>query len=82
MKINVALIGLGNVASALVQGIEYYKQSKEKPLGILKEIEKYFCTDINFCLGIDVNKNKINKDLSEAIFIEPNCAIKIILLQI
>jgi myo-inositol-1-phosphate synthase len=77
MKINVAIIGLGNVASALIQGIEYYKQEKKTPIGVLKEIKDYNCKDINFCLGIDVNKNKINKDLSKAIFIEPNCAIKL-----
>ncbi len=72
-KINVALIGLGDVASALVQGVEYYKQNPSKIIGMLSEIEQYGVEDINFVLGIDVNVNKVGKDLSKAIFAEPNC---------
>jgi len=74
-KINVALIGVGDVASALVQGIENYKQNPDKIIGILPEITQYTINEINFVLGIDVNSKKVSKDLSEAIFIEPNCNI-------
>ncbi|MFX0031130.1 MAG: inositol-3-phosphate synthase [Candidatus Hodarchaeota archaeon] len=72
-KINVALIGVGDVASALVQGVENYKQNPDKIIGILPEITQYTINDINFVLGVDVNSKKVGKDLSKAIFIEPNC---------
>ncbi|MFX1498748.1 MAG: inositol-3-phosphate synthase [Promethearchaeota archaeon] len=72
-KINVAIIGVGDVASALVQGVENYKQNPDKIIGILTEITQYSINDINFVLGIDVNSKKVGKDLSEAIFSEPNC---------
>jgi myo-inositol-1-phosphate synthase len=75
--INVAVIGIGDVASALVQGIENYKKNPEKTIGILPEIIEYNISDINFVLGIDVNSNKVGKDLSEAIFAEPNCNMKL-----
>ncbi len=75
--INVAIIGVGDVASALVQGVENYKKNPEKTIGILPEINQYSMNDINFVLGIDVNSNKIGKDLSQAIFIEPNCNMKL-----
>ncbi len=74
MTINVALVGVGNVASALVQGVEYYKTSGIKPIGILSEIKEYSLSDIRFKLAFDVNKNKVGLDLSEAIFVAPNCA--------
>lgn len=73
-KINISIVGIGNVASALIQGIEYYKLNPKEKLGILPEIIQYEIKDFNFCLGVEVNKEKIGKDLSEAIFIKPNCA--------
>jgi myo-inositol-1-phosphate synthase len=76
-EINVALVGVGDVASALVQGIEYYKKYPEKIIGMLPEITQYKVEDIKFVLGIDVNADKIGKDLSKAIFIEPNCNLKL-----
>ncbi|MCK4380190.1 MAG: inositol-3-phosphate synthase [Candidatus Lokiarchaeota archaeon] len=75
--INVAIIGVGDVASALVQGIQNYKKNPAKIIGILPEITQYNINDINFVLGIDVNSNKVGKDLSEAIFAEPNCNMKL-----
>jgi len=76
-KINVALIGVGDVASALVQGVENYKEEPNKIIGLLSEITQYTVDDINFVLGIDVNANKVGKDLSEAIFTAPNCNLKL-----
>ncbi len=76
-KINVAIVGVGDVASALVQGCANYKKNPEKTIGILPEIIHYSISDINFVLGIDVNLNKVGKDLSEAIFAEPNCNMKL-----
>ncbi len=75
--INVAIVGVGDVASALVQGIQNYKKNPSKILGTLTEISQYNITDINIVLGIDVNSNKVGKDLSEAIFAEPNCNMKL-----
>jgi len=76
-KIDVAIIGVGDVASALVQGVENYKENPDKIIGILPEITEYSIDDINFVLGIDVNSNKVGKDLSDAIFAEPNCNMKL-----
>ncbi|MBY8984398.1 MAG: inositol-3-phosphate synthase [Candidatus Lokiarchaeota archaeon] len=76
-KINVALIGIGDVACALVQGSENYKRNPEKIIGLLPEITPYDINDINFVVGFDVNSNKVGKDLSEAIFSEPNCNMKL-----
>ncbi|MFW9971479.1 MAG: inositol-3-phosphate synthase, partial [Candidatus Odinarchaeota archaeon] len=72
-EIRVAIVGIGDVCSALVQGVENYKKYPNKIIGILPEITQYNLNDINFVLGIDVNANKVGKDLSEAIFTEPNC---------
>ncbi len=69
----VALIGIGDVASALVQGVENYKKNPDKIIGMLAEITQYTVNDIKFACGFDVNSNKVGKDLSEAIFAEPNC---------
>ena len=75
--INVAIIGVGDVASALIQGIENYKKNPDKIIGVLPEITQYKISNINFVLGIDVNSNKVGKDLSEAIFADPNCNMEI-----
>jgi myo-inositol-1-phosphate synthase len=78
-EIRVALVGVGNSASALVQGVEYYKDAKEDVAvpGLMHvNFGGYHIRDVKFVAAIDVNKNKIGKDLSEAIFIEPNCAVK------
>jgi myo-inositol-1-phosphate synthase len=71
--IKVVLIGIGDVASALVQGVENYKKNPDKIIGLLPEIDQYLVSDIEFVLGIDVNANKVGQDLSDAIFSEPNC---------
>ena len=70
-KINTCIIGVGDVGSALVQGVENYKKNPDNIIGLLPEITQYTIDDINFVLGIDVNSNKVEKDLSEAIFGEP-----------
>ncbi|MFX0035379.1 MAG: inositol-3-phosphate synthase [Candidatus Hermodarchaeota archaeon] len=75
--INVAIVGVGDVASALIQGVQNYKKNPDKIIGILPEITQYKINDINFVLGIDVNSNKVGKDLSKAIFEEPNCNMKL-----
>ncbi|MEM3641472.1 MAG: inositol-3-phosphate synthase, partial [Candidatus Bathyarchaeia archaeon] len=78
-EIRVAIVGVGNSASALIQGVEYYKntEKKENVPGLMHvNFGGYHIRDIKFVAAFDVNKNKIGKDLSEAIFIEPNCVAK------
>src|SRR6266542_3806795 len=74
-KVRVAIIGVGNCASSLVQGIQFYKDAAdyEHVPGIMHtRLGGYHIRDIEFTLGIDVNITKVGKDLSEAIFAEPN----------
>lgn len=74
-KIKIGILGLGNCASSLIQGINYYKDKKEeKIIGLMHwEIGGYKCSDIEVKLAIDVDKRKVGKDVSEAIFAKPNC---------
>jgi myo-inositol-1-phosphate synthase len=74
-KVRVAIIGVGNCASSLVQGVQFYQDAAEDMSipGIMHTtIGGYHVRDIEFTLGIDVNAAKVGKDLSEAIFAEPN----------
>jgi myo-inositol-1-phosphate synthase len=72
-KIRVGIIGVGNCASALVQGIEYYKTTGEIEIGLMyPEIGGYRLEDIVFTSAFDVGENKVGQPLSEAIYKEPN----------
>ncbi len=65
-KIKIGIIGIGNCASALIQGIEYYRGSKKE--GLLRStLAGYKISDIEVVAAIDVSKDKVGKDLSEAI---------------
>jgi myo-inositol-1-phosphate synthase len=78
-EIRVALIGVGNSASALIQGTQYYKNAKEDTTvpGLMHvNYGGYHIRDIKFVAAFEVNKDKIGKDLSEAIWIEPNVCEK------
>lgn len=76
--IKIAVAGVGNCCSALVQGMEYYKNSEEK-IGLLHEtLGAYGINDIGFVAAFDIDKNKIGKDLSAAIFSHPNKALEYI----
>jgi myo-inositol-1-phosphate synthase len=78
-KVRVAIIGVGNCASSLVQGIQFYNNAAEDTVipGIMHStVGGYHIRDIEFTIGIDVNVNKVGKDLSEAIFAEPNNTYK------
>lgn len=75
-KIRIAVVGVGNCASSLVQGIEFYKDLNNKN-GLINEIiVGYRVSDIEVVAAFDVDKRKVGKDLSEAIFSEPNCTKK------
>jgi len=78
-KIRVAIIGVGNCASSLVQGVEYYKNTKESDFvpGVMHiNLGGYHIRDIEFVAAFDIDKNKVGKDLSEAIFVPPNNTTK------
>jgi myo-inositol-1-phosphate synthase len=78
-KVRVAIIGVGNCASSLVQGVQFYKNAKDDAIipGIMHpRVGGYHVSDIEFTLGIDINVTKVGKDLSEAIFAEPNNTYK------
>jgi len=80
-KIKVAVAGVGNVCCALVQGVEYYKriEGENEISGLIHpKILDYSLSDIEFVAAFDVDKNKVGKDLSEAIFTKPNNAIKVV----
>ena len=77
--INVAIIGVGNCASSLVQGVHYYKDAEEDEFvpGLMHvNLGGYHIADINFVAAFDIDKNKVGKDLAEAIFTLPNNTIK------
>jgi len=78
-RIRVAIIGAGNCASSLVQGVEFYKNAKENEFvpGLMHvNLGGYHVKDIKFTAAFDIDKRKVGKDLSEAIFTEPNNTIK------
>ena len=78
-KVRVAIIGVGNCASSLVQGVEYYKNAPADEFvpGLMHvDLGGYHISDIEFSAAIDIDKNKVGKDLSEAIFTKPNNTYK------
>jgi myo-inositol-1-phosphate synthase len=78
-EVRVAIAGVGNCASALIQGVEYYKKAKENEAvpGLMHvNFGGYHVCDVKFVAAFDVNKNKIGKDLAEAIWAEPNVCAK------
>ncbi|WDA41817.1 inositol-3-phosphate synthase [Erythrobacter sp. BLCC-B19] len=70
--IRTAIVGLGNCASALVQGVEHYRNKSESAGRIFSRIAQYQVSDVQFVLGIDVDQRKIGRPLGEAIFAPPN----------
>jgi myo-inositol-1-phosphate synthase len=78
-EIRVAIAGVGNCASALVQGVEYYKNAKagEKVPGLMHvKFGGYHIRDVKFVAAFDVNRNKIGRDLADAIWADPNVCAK------
>jgi len=73
--IKIVIIGIGNCASSLIQGIHYYRgKSSEDVIGLMHwEIEGYKPGDIEVVAAYDVDKRKVGKDVHEAVFAEPNC---------
>lgn len=77
-KIKVALIGIGNSASVFVQGITAYQKQGEIPGLWHPNISGYSLDNIEIVEAFDINPTKIGKDISEAIFIEPNNSVQIL----
>jgi myo-inositol-1-phosphate synthase len=74
-KVRVAIIGVGNCASALVQGVHYYRDAKPEDFvpGLMHvNLGGYHIHDIEFSAAFDIDQNKVGKDLSEAIYMPPN----------
>ena len=74
-SINVAIVGVGNCASSLVQGVQYYREvdPEETIPGLMHPVlDSYHISDINFVAAFDIDREKVGKDLSEAIFAGPN----------
>ncbi len=78
-KLNVAIIGVGNCASSLVQGVEFYKNAQEgiSVPGLMHvNLGGYHVRDVNFVAAFDIDRNKVGRPLAEAIFTEPNNTLK------
>ena len=73
-RIKVALVGIGNCFSGLIQGIEYYRKNpSQEVIGIIHDkLRDYGIHDIDFVAGFDVGENKIGKSINEAIYESPN----------
>jgi len=77
----VAIAGIGNSASSLIQGVQYYMENGNS-IGLLHEkLGEYTAGDIKLVAAFDIDKNKIGKDVSEAIHAEPNKAPKMVELK-
>jgi len=74
-KIKIAVAGIGNCASALIQGIEFYKnKGEDEAIGLMHyDIGGYKPSDIEVVAAFDTDERKVGKDISEAIYAKPNC---------
>jgi myo-inositol-1-phosphate synthase len=78
-RVRVAIIGVGNCASALVQGVEFYKEARDGddvPGLMHVSLGGYHVRDVEFSAAFDVDQAKVGKDLAEAIFAGPNNTLK------
>ena len=73
-SIRIAIIGIGNCASSLVQGLEHYREGANDLVGLMHwEMGGYRPSDIKVVAAWDVDSRKVGKDVAEAIFAKPNC---------
>src|SRR5215218_2543919 len=78
-KVRVAIIGVGNCANSLLQGVEYYKDASPDEFvpGLMHvDLGGYHVRDVEFTAAFDVTTAKVGKDLADAIWAEPNDTIK------
>src|SRR3989441_5174108 len=79
LKVRVAILGVGNCASSLVQGVEYYRDAKPGASipGLMHvDLGGYHIRDIEFSAAFDIDKDKVGKDLADAIFAGHNNTVK------
>jgi len=76
-KIKIAIAGMGNCSSSLIQGIHYYKdKNQQDAIGLMHwEIGGYCPSDIEVVAAFDIDRRKVGRDISDAIFAEPNCTL-------
>lgn len=73
-EIRIGIVGVGNCASALVQGLSYYSKKMDEIIGLMHyNICGYKPEDIKVVAAFDIDKRKVGKPLKEAIFAPPNC---------
>lgn len=73
-KIRIGIIGLGNCACSLIQGLHYYSNKTRSQIGLMHStLGGYSVSDIEVVMAIDVDSRKVDKDISEAVFASPNC---------
>jgi len=75
-EIRVGIIGVGNCAKSLVEGVQYYVQNPEDKIGLMyPDIGGYTTEHLKFVVGFDVDRRKVNRTLKEALRASPNCAM-------
>ncbi|MGH8522406.1 MAG: inositol-3-phosphate synthase, partial [Gammaproteobacteria bacterium] len=74
-KVKLAVVGIGNCASSLIQGIHYYaEKNREEAVGLMHwDIGGYLPRDLEVVAAFDIDKRKVGQDLAQAIFAPPNC---------
>ena len=74
-SIKIAIVGVGNCSSSLIQGIEYYKHKQaDDAIGLMHwDLGGYKPYDIQVVAAFDIDRRKVGKDVAEAIFAPPNC---------
>ncbi len=74
-KIKIAIVGVGNCVSSLIQGIHYYREKKrEDAIGLMHyDMNGYKPGDIEVVAAFDIDQRKVGRDVHEAIFTKPNC---------
>ena len=75
-KIKVGVIGIGSCAQSLIEGIQYYKNTDDTVGLMYEDIGGYKVDDIEFVIGFDVDRRKVNKPLKIAIREKPNCSMQ------
>jgi myo-inositol-1-phosphate synthase len=73
-SINIAIVGVGNCASSLVQGLSHYRPGANQTIGLMHwDVGGYRPSDIHVVAAWDIDRRKVGKDVAEAIFAKPNC---------
>lgn len=74
-KINIAVVGVGNCAKSLIEGVALYSKTKQTDGLAFESIGGYKAENLNFVLAYDIDARKVNTHLEHAIFAKPNCAM-------